>query len=357
MATQGHVTVKDIAQRAAVSVGTVSRVLNQRGGINAELRDRVLQAADELGYLGIAGQAVRLRITSSLKEIAFLLTENRDGHTTDLDLFWAQILHGVQQEASKHDLRVMYLRVGTEDSAHEVLEKLEESEIRAVLLVGPTEPAFIAELHAAQYQITLVDTFSLQTAVNAIVSDGYAGGCEAVSYLIAEQHRAIAFIGGPPINGVRGSNSLYSIAQRANGYRSALLDAGLPVQEKLQENCDLTPEGGYQACLRLLKSGAVFSALFCANDKTAVGAMKALRERGVRIPEDCSVIGFDDVEMAEHLDPPLTTVRVDREALGAAAVKMLLTQVAEPDSPKATNLLRVELVKRLSVTRFIPRER
>lgn len=355
MSTQGHVTVKDIAQRASVSVGTVSRVLNQRGGINAELRDRVLQAAEELGYRGISGQAVRLRLTSSLKEIAFLLTENRDGRTTDLDLFWAQILHGVQQEASKYDLRVMYLGVGAMSSTCEVLAKLEENEIRAILLVGPTDPSFIAELHAAQYQITLIDTFSPGTAVNAIVSDGYAGAYEAVSYLIAENHRDIAFIGGPPINGIRGSNSLYPIAQRANGYRSALLDVGIPVPENLQEHCDLTSDGGYQACLRLLKSGASFSALFCANDKTAVGAIKALREQGIRVPADCSVIGFDDIELAEHLDPPLTTVRVDREALGAAAVKVLLTQVGELDSPRATSLLRVELIKRLSVTRFIAR--
>lgn len=357
MSTQGHVTVKDIAQHAAVSVGTVSRVLNQRGGIKAELRERVLQAAKDLGYLGIAGQPVRLRITSSLKEIAFLLTENRDGHTIDLDLFWARILHGVQQEASKHDLKIMYLNVGTMNSTREVLEKLEENEIRAFLLVGPSEPSLIAELHAAQYQITLVDTFSPEIAINAVVSDGYAGAYEAVSYLLTEQHRDIAFIGGPPIDGIRGSNRLYSIAQRANGYRSALVDAGIPLREDLQENCDLTPEGGYQACLRLLKNKVTFSALFCANDKTTVGAMRALREQGKRIPEDYSVIGFDDIELAEHLDPPLTTVRVNCEALGATAVKMLLTQIGEPDSPKATSFLRVELIKRLSVARFISRSR
>lgn len=349
MATQEHVTVKDIAQRASVSIGTVSRVLNQRSGINAELRERVLRAAEELGYLGIAGQALRVRILSSLKEVAFLLSENRDGRTNDLDLFWAEILHGVQQEASKHNITIQYLRAETPPSNQDVLAKLEEGDIHAVLLVGPTESSLIAHLHAAHYHVILVDAFSFETPVNAVISDGYAGAYEAVSYLVAEKHRNIAFIGGPTINGIRGSNSLYPIAQRANGYRSALLDAGLPHQEGLQESCDLTPDGGYQACLRLLDSGTAFSALFCANDKTALGAMKALRERGVRIPEACSVIGFDDIELAEHLDPALTTVRVDRTALGSTALKVLLMQIGEPEALKVTSLVRVELIKRQSV--------
>lgn len=348
----GQVTVKDVAQHASVSIGTVSRVLNQRGGINAELRERVLRAAEELGYFGIAGQAVRMRITSSLKHIAFLLTDSYSS-PTEIDIFWARILSGVQSEAKKHDINVIYWGIGSgpESSTQEVLAKLEESEIRAVLLVGLTQPALIADLYAAHYHVTLVDAFSWETPVNAIVSDGYAGAYEAISYLIAEDHRAIAFIGGPTINGIRGSNSIYSITQRANGYRNALLDAGIPFQEALQEYCDLTPEGGYQACLRLLKSGVSFSALFCANDKTALGAMKALRERGLRIPQDCSVIGFDDIELVEHLDPPLTTVRIEREAMGATALRMLLAQASEPDAPRMTNLLRVELVKRGSVAR------
>ncbi|GCE09393.1 LacI family DNA-binding transcriptional regulator [Dictyobacter aurantiacus] len=349
MPTQGHVTVKDIAQHASVSVGTVSRVLNQRGGINTELRERVLRAAEELGYLGIAGQPVRLRITSSLKEIVFLLAENRNGSSTDIDPFWSQILHGVQQEASRYDINVRYLGIGTANSTRDALEKLEESEIRAVLLVGPSEPALIEQLYEARYQVVLVDAFSPTRPVSALVSDGYGGAYEAVSYLVSEHHRDIAFIGGPPIHGIRGSNSLYPIAQRANGYRSALLDAGIPLREELQEGCNLTPEGGYQACLRLLDAGVAFSALFCANDKTAIGAIKALRERGIRIPEDCSIIGFDDIELAEHLDPPLTTVRVAREALGATALKMLITQVGEADGIKTTNLMRVELIKRQSV--------
>lgn len=351
MATQGNVTVKDIAQYASVSMGTVSRVLNQRAGINAELREKVLRAAEELGYLGISGQAVRMRLVSSLKEVTFLLSDTRDGHTTDMDVFWAQILYGVQQEASKHDINVRYLKVGPLLTVQDVLAKVEESEIRAILLVGPNDPALIAAFYAAQYHVTLVDAFSLETPVNAVVSDGYAGAYEAVSYLIAENHREIAFLGGPTIRNIRGSNILYPIAQRANGYRSALLDAGLPFPEHLQESCDLTTDGGYQACLRLLDAGTAFSALFCANDKTALGAMKALRERGVRIPDACSVIGFDDIELAKHFDPALTTVRVDCATLGATALKVLLAHIAEPESARTTSLVRVELIKRQSVAR------
>ena len=347
----GNVTVKDIAQHAAVSVGTVSRVLNQREGVNDDLRERVMRAASELGYLGIAGQNARLRAAPGVNEIGFLLAEYPNVGTSEvIDPFWAQILHGAQTEARQHDIKVTYLGIGELGVPQTVVSQLAGIRLKSLLLVGPSDPALVKALIEAGYLVVLVDNFVPQAAVDAVLSNGYAGAYEAVSHLIARGHRAIACIGGPSIAAHPGSNAIYSIALRASGYRSALIDAGLPVDEALQVSCDLTPAGAYDACCSWLdRNSPQFTAIFCANDKTAIGAINALRDRGRHVPDDCSVVGFDDIELAQHLTPALTTVRVDREAMGIAAVKFVLARAQDLGGVGVTSLIRVALIPRQSV--------
>ena len=117
----------------------------------------------------------------------------------------------------------------------------------------------------------------------------------------------------------------------------------------LYEAGDLGPAGGYEACKRLIKRNVQFSALFCANDETAIGAMKALRDMGYRVPEDVSVVGFDDIAMVEHLTPALTTVRVNKEALGSIAVKQLVSRSTDLEAASVTILLQAQLIRRDSV--------
>lgn len=345
-----NVTVKDIAQHAAVSIGTVSRVLNQREGVNGELRERVLRAAAELGYVGISGQNARLRAAPGVKEIGFLLAEHPAIAASDfIDPFWAQILHGVQTEARRHDIKVTYMGIGAMGAPQAVVDQLADSRLKTLLLVGPAEHDLVVALTDAGYLVVLVDNFTSSPATDAVLSDGYAGAYEAVSHLITHGHKDIACIGGPTIAGHSYSNAIYSIALRASGYRSALVDAGIPIRDELYASCDLTPAGAYTACCELLDRGASFTALFCANDKTAMGAMKALLERGRRIPQDCSVIGFDDIDFVQHLTPALTTVRVDREAMGTAAVRLLMARANDLGGIGTTQLIRVKLVARQSV--------
>ena len=149
-------------------------------------------------------------------------------------------------------------------------------------------------------------------------------------------------------------NKAYTLEERARGYRVALWEAGLPVSSELQVAGDLSTDGGYASCKRLLQQNVPFSAIFCANDETAIGAMKALREAGCRIPEDVSLVGFDDIDMVEHLTPALTTVRVNKEALGIVAFKRLLSAVNSPDPVSVLSLLEVELIVRDSVSRHSP---
>lgn len=136
----------------------------------------------------------------------------------------------------------------------------------------------------------------------------------------------------------------------------ALVNAGLPISYDLCESANLSTTQGYEACKRLLESNKPFTALFCANDEMAIGAMKALREANLSVPADVSLVGFDDIDLVQHLAPALTTVRVDKEVLGSLAVKRLLSLMSSPEPFYVSNVLEVELVLRDSVRRLQPQE-
>ncbi len=197
--------------------------------------------------------------------------------------------------------------------------------------------------------LVLIDNYFPKSQVDAVVSDNFEGAKQAVEYLVSKGHRQIAFIGGPTTMSNRPINKIYTIERRAAGYRTALLDAGLEINYGLYESSNLSAEGGYLACQRLLERGTKFTALFCANDATALGAMKALREARLDVPQDVSVMGFDDIDIAQLYHPALTTVRVNKEAMGAAAVKALIERVADPEAVSATIMLEVQLIERESV--------
>jgi LacI family transcriptional regulator len=231
-----------------------------------------------------------------------------------------------------------------------LLAALVERQLDGVLLVGTVEPEIIRLIQRSKIPLVLIDNSMPGLSVDAVLNDGFGGAQEAVAYLISKGHRRIAFLSGPTRQGNRPVNVFYTIERRAAGYRTALLEAGIPVDYDLFEAADsVTVEGGYQACKRLVERGVQFSALFCANDFVAIGAMKALREAGLRVPEDVSLLGFDNVDMAEYLFPPLTTVHTDPEATGYVATRNLLLRFADPEAYTITILLECRLIKRASV--------
>lgn len=351
----GSVTVKDVAREAEVSIGTVSRVFNNHSNVTEDIRQRVLRAASALGYFGPRGQGQDIRSREnnrSLKEIGFLFYSSVDTTAVTANPFWSHILYGVENEASKANIKVTYRAIGSmSDVPDMLLASLYEMKLGGILLVGPAEPEIIRLIQSTRLPLVLVDNYVPGFSVDAVLGDNFEGARAAVDYLISEGHRRIAFIGGPTIDGPRPINKIYTIERRAAGYRTALLDAGLSVNYDLYEGANLSADGGYDACKRLLEQNGPhsFSAIFCANDETAIGAMKALREAGCRIPEDVSLIGFDDIALVEHLTPALTTVRVNKEALGSTAVKSLLLRSADPDAVSVTSMLEVELIRRDSV--------
>jgi len=356
--TTGTITVKDVAREADVSVGTVSRVFNNHVNVTEDIRQRVLEAASKIGYFGPRGQDTRSRESSrSLREIGFIFSSSIDSTAVTSNPFWSHILNGVESEARKSNIKVTYRTLGElVQTPQLLLTTLYEMKLGGILLVGPAEPETVRLIQSMKLPLVLIDNYVPGLSVDAVLGDNYEGARAAVDYLISEGHRRIAFIGGPAsTDGPRPLNKIYTLERRAGGYRTALLDAGLPINYDLYEATNLSTDGAYTACKRMLIKGDAdsFSAIFCANDEIAIGAMKALREMGRRVPEDVSLIGFDDIAMVEHLTPALTTIRINKEALGSTAVKSLLARAADFDAVNVTSMLEVELIKRDSVATHI----
>ncbi len=354
MAT-GTVTVKDVARQADVSVGTVSRVFNNHANVTEDVRQRVLEAAAKIGYFGPRGQDTRIRENSRpLREIGFIFSSSIDTTSVTANPFWSHILYGVESEARKSNIKVTYRTLGDLVQTPQFLvAALQEMKLGGILLVGPSEPETVRLIRDMKLPLVLVDNHVPGLSVDSVLGDNFEGARTAVDYLISEGHQHIAFIGGPLVeDGQRPINKIYTIERRASGYRTALLDAGLRVNYEIYEATNLSTDGGYEACKRLLEQSSKhsFSAIFCANDEIAIGAMKALREAGLSIPEDISLVGFDDLAMVEHLTPALTTVHINKEALGSSAVKSLIARTADVDVVSVTSMLEVELIKRASVT-------
>lgn len=347
-------TVKTIAERAAVSVGTVSRVLNNQSNVSPHLRERVLRAAAELGYRHAAREAAPSQRASRMREIVFLFRPYGYIQSAPLDPFWSPVIQGSEREARRRQLRFSYRGlVGPYAAdAAQAGEEIAQRQGCGVLLAGPVPEDAIRAFQRAATPLVLVENHIPQAGIDAVISDSFSGAVAAVRHLIAAGHHHIAMIGGPTAWQPGPVSQPYIFEQRAVGYRSALLSARRSIDERLYVGSDLTVEGGYQACRQLIERPMSFTGLFCANDMVAIGAMRALGEQGRRVPQDVAVVGFDDIEAAQHHSPALTTVCVNKELMGQLAVQRLAERARSPATPSVAQLLDVELVARQSVAPF-----
>ncbi len=353
------VRAKDVAQRAEVSPGTVSRVFNKHNNVNETLRKRVLEAAAELGYLHTSETKAKETAAQAPTgyAIGFLFTEWFDEKQTKPGTFWANILHGAQTEATRQQYRLTYYSLqDLLSTSSEYMTQLHNQQLDGLLLVGPGDEQLVRRLQSLRVPMVLVDNHVPTLPINAVLSANLEGARASVNYLLARGHRHIAFIGGTLKVEQRWLSAIYSIEQRFLGYRSALYDANVPLQEELciskpyGVQTPLSVEGGYEAGKTLLARNLPLDAIFCATDAVAIGVIKALNEAGMRVPDTVSVVGYDDIDMAEHIQPALTTSRVPKQMMGAVAMKRLLEQIQEPQLPTMTMTLPVELIERASVS-------
>jgi LacI family transcriptional regulator len=336
--SQRKVSIKDVAAHAGVSVTTVSHVLNEAPGkrITDSTRARVKQAADELGYAP-SSVARNLRLQRS-QMLAMISDEIA---TTP---YAGRMILGAQEAASKAGWLLMVVNTGL-DPEFEAAEirALRQRQVDGFLYATMYHREVVLPEAVDGVPTVLMDARSDDPSVASVVPDEVGGGRTATGELIRHGHTRIGFINNvDDIPATRG---------RLEGYRAALDDAGLAFDPRLVLDGMSDTEGGLQTARKLLSATERPTALFCFNDRMAMGAYHAAAELGLRIPEDLSVVGFDNQELiAEGLRPALTTVALPHYEMGAWAVETLIAQIEghELEGPRQATL-SCPLVPRNSV--------
>ncbi len=303
-------TIEDVARLARVSTATVSRALHEPGKVSADTATRVHRAVADIGYtLNIAAQTLRQRRSNAL-----LVVVPDIGNT-----FYGEVLAGI--EAAAHAAgQTILIADSAQDPARETayLAWLRNGRADGVFLMGRPEVDWSAVAPLPETGLRPVVMISEPAGApgTPLVSiDHQNGAMDITAHLTALGHRRVAHVTGPDTTGLR--------SLRLNGWRAALADAGLPADPGLVIPGDFTANSGARAAEALLALTPRPTAVFCANDEMAMGLIGALARKGVRVPQDISVAGFDDIQFAACFVPALTTVRQPRRAMGQAAVALM----------------------------------
>jgi len=334
-----RVTSQDVADLAGVSRTTVSLVLNDVEGINIspKTRQKVRDAAEQLGYIPNAtAQAL-----ASRRARAIGLVMTRSPHHIASDTFLPQILGGLLDVVKQHKLRLLFESVEAQHQDRVYLELARAKHIDGMILLTPRiDDAGLKKLEEVDVPSVLMGKLEGSNLYSVDVNNRLAAK-QATQYLLELGHTKIACISN--------ARPSYSAApDRVLGYKDALAEAGLPPDAGLIQHADFDPQSGFACMQTLLDSGKEFTAVFVASDNVAMGAKSALREAGLRIPEDVSIIGFDDIPWARYSDPPLTTIRLPAQELAVGACLMLLDLMRGSEPEKQHKVLETELIVRKS---------
>lgn len=326
-------TMKDVAARAGVSTATVSRALNRDGnGVKDATHSKVLEAVRELGYH--PNHLPRNLRFSTSRTLGLVISDINNP-------FFPAVARGCEDVAQRHGYTVV-LSNTDESSDREVTALRTMAAERAagvmVASTGTTNEG-VRALSDMGIPVVALDRFIEGIDVDSVTVDNLGGAYEAVSHLAALGHERIAMISGPQMAS--------SIRARQAGYEKAIGVHGLTGHDLVRRG-DLRTEGGRRATLEVLDISQPPTAIFSVNNQTTVGVLSALSERGLRIPDDISVIGFDDLATAELLDPPLSVVDQPAYELGERGAELLLRRVENPAVPIEQLVLRPSLVLRAS---------
>ncbi len=325
-------TLHDVARYCSVSYQTVSRVVNHHPYVAEETRERVLKAIEELGYRpNRAAQS----LAANRSHVLGMLTFGIENYGP------AQVMIHTEQaaRAAGYDLIFVHTPDSHIESLRAALKRLLHWQVDGLILITPLTNISLDDVRSLSGDYPMVQIgIERGASVPSVGVNQQRGGELVADYLLALGHEQIAEIAGP--------DDWFDAAERHHGFGAQLARANTAPTATIHG--DWSARSGYEATTNLLASGARFSALFCANDQMAVGALQALNKAGRRIPEDISLIGFDDIPEAAYLIPPLTTVRQDFAAVGQQGIAGLLQRIAEPDGEPQQIHIEPTLIERQS---------
>jgi LacI family transcriptional regulator len=331
-----RITIDDVAREAEVSAASVSRVVSGKGYVSEETRKRVTAALVRTGYV-VNRQARGL--AGGRSQVVGLVVP-------DLDTSYiGEIVRGIDEElaADSYDL-MLYTTHRRKHRESAFASTLTSGLADGLLLVLPSDPAAYLDSFARRgFPFVLIDQGGYYDRGPSVGATNFQGAYDGTVYLLELGHRRIGF--------VTGTMEMGCALDRLRGYREALSDWGIPVHDELVRIGDFHQPLGYERGTELLALPEPPTAIFASNDDSAFGVMDAIRERGYRIGDDISVIGFDDVITASMVHPRLTTVRQPLKEMGRRATRMLLDMIEWPDAPRERIDLATEIVIRESCQR------
>ena len=336
------VTLADVAAQAGVSKMTVSKVINRKPGLKDSTRERVMEVVEQLGYT----------VHASARALAGGRTETLGVLVPSLySQYLSEIIRGVDRTALKAGMELL-ISTTRRSSGPRNTGRLAQGLVDGLLIVLP-DPLALDErtLRSLPLPVVIIapnteeaDHLPMFPTVDA---DHYTGARLAMDHLLSLGHRRIGLISA---NG-RMSHSL----KRVSGYREGLLTAGIPLDPELEVEGDFTQKAGFDAARTLLNLPVPPTAIFAVNDVSAFGAIEAIKDHGLRVPEDISVIGFDDIPQASQVYPPLTTIRQPLLEMGAAGTRLLLALIQGVEAVTDRLIVPTELIVRSSTGPFAAR--
>lgn len=329
------VSIKDIARLAGVSHSTVSRALRNSPLIPASTAQRIQRIASDAGYT--ASAVARSLVTRRTQTVGVVVTSIADP-------FNGEVFAGIEELANQHGYAVVLANSqGQADREVAVVRTLQEQRIDGVLVASSRVGAlYMPLLSQLQIPIVLINNHHASEFAHSVSIDNVDGAYRSVRHLIELGHRDIAYVGD--------RFGLESDADRLAGYRKAVSAAELPVRRGYVVQGDGKPEGGMAATRTLLALSRRPTAILCYNDMTALGVLREASSRGLELPRELSIVGFDDLFFAPMLSPPLTTVRQPRQEIGRVAMRLLLSLLAGRPAER-TIRIKGELIVRGSTAR------
>lgn len=328
-------TIKDVAKLAGVSTATVSRVLSNPEIVSTDTRNKILSTIEETGYVT---NTLARNLRSQKSYSVLVLVPNI------ANPFFAEILQGIELVAHQNKYRILFGDTQYDEERESAYAELVlNKQADGVISLGRAMPSFTESIKKRNINLPIVMgcEFGEKDGPTTVCIDNAQAAFEACEHLIELGHKNIAFINGPKQSAIS--------SERLSGYLKALNKHKLPHNDKAIVYGDFTMESGKTCVQKLIEENDAFSALFTANDEMAIGAIQGLSENNLSVPEDVSVVGFDDIPFAAFCTPTLTTIRQPRQAMGTKLMEILLAQInGEPSelTSKGRVILPHSLVKR-----------
>ncbi|TCZ78794.1 LacI family transcriptional regulator [Paenibacillus albiflavus] len=321
------VTLKDIAQLAGVSISTASRVLNHDNSrtVKDETKGRIFAAARQLGYVSSSEEGRQLynrQRDSATMQIGCIVSVIQQKYNYHNHPYFSPILAGIESYLAQKGYSFAYIHSSKELHDKRILRKVvRDVKVDGMIIVEGMDAEIYQQIK--RHSTALVGIDIADQDISIVSYDRMAAAKLAVSHLIAEGHRRIGFIGGVGLSGVMEREKRY------RGYKSALEEAGIEVNPSWVINAGWDVEASYQRLKELIEKypGQLPSAIFSASDMMAISAMRAVTEKGLRVPDDIAFIGFDNIDMAQYTSPPLSTIHIPKFEIGQVAASLLLDTI------------------------------